>query len=463
MRGSSCVFSVLVASIAFSLNACVDRGDPTDPSTPTSSSISAVAVKLPAPSLEVGMVENAVATPTSASGEAISGVTVKWLSSDNSILTVSGNGVVSARKMGTAWLYATNGPVAGRVSVDVTDSVPAVVHVSPRSAAVPVGSNVQLTTTIATSTGRALHDHATLWTSGDTHLATVSATGLVTAVSAGSVRIIATASDVADTSVVTVSTVAAPPPVVTNPTSHEPTTMATLQDWDGHSLGAWIPTSTPTQQFVWDASLQNTVMQMQYGPVVEPARSTYGVGHLYLPLHARAPLHSVYLRAQIKLSANWVQNPSNVLKLFEVFSGRTWAIPGIYGYGSHLRFMVANDEPQDHNYPGCFIGQQAPDCKVVTPPPDNFTRGEWHTIEVLLVSSTPGLNNGRVKTWLDGKPQTDVSDVMWAPVGTDNSFRQFDLNPLWGGLGGTISVPQFLSVGQIHLSGTNQYIVGQVP
>ncbi|MEO9117056.1 MAG: Ig-like domain-containing protein [Gemmatimonadaceae bacterium] len=464
MRYSFLRYLLVVLAVEFSIAACIDRSDPTDPSARAAPAIQSVSVTIPKSTLEVGMVVDALATSLNSSGEPVPGAKINWLSSDNSILTVNADGVVGARKMGTAWLYATNDRVAGKLSVTVTDSVPAAVHVSPRSAQIPAGASTQLTVTIATSTGRAVPAHTIAWTTGDAHLATVSATGLVTAMNVGAVRIIASASSAADTSVITISSVVVPPPVVPVGTTHEPSIMSVLQDWDGHSFGAWTTTDQrSTAQFVFDPSLQNTVMQMQYGPVVVAAHSTYGVGHFYFPLHAAAPLHSVYLRAQIKLSAGWVQNPSAVLKLFEVFSGRTWAIPGIYGRGSNLRLMVANDEPGDRNYPGCFIGQQAPGCKAVTAPPDNFTLDTWHTIEVLLVSNTAGLNNGRVKTWLDGKPQTDVSDVMWSPNATDNSFRQFDLNPLWGGLGGTISAPQWLSVGKIHFSGTSQYISGRVP
>jgi hypothetical protein len=251
---------------------------------------------------------------------------------------------------------------------------------------------------------------------------------------------------------------------VTSSGTHEPSIMRAIHDWDGHSRGAWLSASAPNEQFVWDDALQNTVMQLQYLPVVVSKSTTYGPDHLYYPMPASTyPLHSVYLRAQVKLSANWKQNPSGVLKIFEVFSGRTWAIPGVYGWGSDLRLMVANDEPTDPLYPGCFVGQSAPSCAAVSTPPDVFTLDQWHTIEVVLVSNTPGVSNGRLMTWLDGKPQTSVSNVMWSVGGTDNSFRQFDLNPLWGGLGGTLTALQTLRIGQIHLSGSSTYLSGPVP
>jgi Bacterial Ig-like domain (group 2) len=495
----------LIAAVALSLTACIDRGDPTSPAsrvpTPTSN-VHTVTVSLPVASLEVGRMVSAAAVPTNAAGQAISNAQVQWLTSDTSVLVVNAGGLVSARKMGVAWVYATNEGVAGRMSLKVTDSVPFHVLVSPRSTNLKVGAPLQLSASVSTATGRALPGHPTTWKTSNNHYATVSSSGAVTAVGAGTAAIIASTANASDTAYVNVSVVAtqaaptqsattpkpttptpkpttptptAPTPTPTAPTtpiapvttnsgSHEPSIMVSVKDWDGHSLGAWSSTTTPTEQFVWDSGLQNTVMQMQYGPVVVPAKETYGPGHLYYLIPgAKYPLHTIYLRVQVKLSANWVQNSSGVLKLFEVFSGRTWAIPGIHGWGSDLRFMVANDEPTDPNYPGCFIGQIAPSCAAASTPPDVFTLNQWHTIEVVLVSNTPGVSNGRLMTWLDGKLQTSVSNVKWSIAGTDNSFRQLDLNPLWGGLGGTLTSAQALGVGQIHLSGSSDYLSGPIP
>jgi hypothetical protein len=516
MRASRIHRLGLIAAVALSLAACVDRGDPTSPSQPAPTpSVHTVAVTLPVASLEVGSAVSAGAIPTNAAGQVISNAQVQWLSSDASVLVVNANGLVSARKMGLAWVYATNDGVAGKISLKVTDSVPFHLLVSPRSTNLKVGAPLQLSASVSTATGRALPGHPTTWKTSDNHYATVSSSGVVTAVGAGTAAIIASTANASDTAYVNVSVAAsqaaaptqpatqpksttptpttptpttptpttpapttpapttpiAPAPttptiapVATNSGSHEPSIMVPIKDWDGHSLGAWSSTTAPKEQFVWDSGLQNTVMQMQYGPVVVPATSTYGPGHLYyLMPGAKYPLHTIYLRVQVKLSGNWKQNSSGVLKLFEVFSGRTWAIPGIHGWGSDLRFMVANDEPTDPNYPGCFIGQIAPSCAAAAPPPDVFTLDQWHTIEVVLVSNTPGISNGRLMTWLDGKLQTSVSNVKWSIVGTDNSFRQLDLNPLWGGLGGTLTSAQTLSVGQIHLSGGSDYLSGTIP
>jgi hypothetical protein len=211
---------MFVIAAVFSLLACVDRGDPTDPGTRvgSTSEVAAVAVQLPVASLEVGHVATAVATAVDASGEEVSGASVEWSSSDTSVFTVgsaeqtsgrtAGTATVYARKMGTASLYATSDSSTGATTITVTDSVPARILISPAAVSVAVGGRVQMAANVSTATGRALPGHVVRWTSTDTRFATVSSAGLVTGAAAGSARIIGAVSGVADTAALNVATAA---------------------------------------------------------------------------------------------------------------------------------------------------------------------------------------------------------------------------------------------------------------
>ena len=78
---------MFVVAALFSLVACIDRGDPTDPGAhvgPTAA-VAVVAVRLPVASLEVGHVATAVATAVDASGDEVTGASVQWSSSDTTI------------------------------------------------------------------------------------------------------------------------------------------------------------------------------------------------------------------------------------------------------------------------------------------------------------------------------------------------------------------------------------------
>jgi len=86
----------------------------------------------------------------------------------------------------------------------------ATVTVSPASPSVQVGQTAQLTATLKDANGNTLTGRTVTWTSSDTTIAKVSATGLVTARAAGLATVTATSEGKSGTSAVTVT--AAPPP-----------------------------------------------------------------------------------------------------------------------------------------------------------------------------------------------------------------------------------------------------------
>ena len=194
------------AAIAFAVFACVDRGDPTSPAADGSPSDATVAVQLPVASLEVGHAVNAAAIATSSAGKPESTDSIEWSSSDTSILAVTSTGLVTARRMGSATVYAKWKSKFGKRGIAVTDTVPAKVVVSPSTTNQAVGSQVNLTAAVSTSTGRALPGHVVKWTSTDSRYVSVTATGVATAVRPGNAKVIASADDkAADTANVTVS------------------------------------------------------------------------------------------------------------------------------------------------------------------------------------------------------------------------------------------------------------------
>ena len=202
---------MLFAAVLFSFVACVDRGDPTapgasnPPSSPATGNVVSVDVKLPVKSLEVGHAANAAATAMNNAGQPVQSDTIEWSSSDTSILVVSNAGVLTARKMGSASVWAKCHGVAGKGSLVVTDTMPASVVVSPATASAAVGATVQLSAAVATRTGRPLPGHAVKWTSSDTRYVTVSPTGVATGRLKGSAKVVATTSNVAGTAVVDVA------------------------------------------------------------------------------------------------------------------------------------------------------------------------------------------------------------------------------------------------------------------
>jgi uncharacterized protein YjdB len=152
------------------------------------------------------------AVPEDASGNALSGISLTWTSSNTAIATVSG-GTVSLVKQGTATITVAGGGVSAAATVTVNAPAPPVVSavvVTPSSLSLKVGQTSQLTATAVDASGNAMPGASISWTSSNTRMATVSGAGMVQAMVAGAVIMTATSGGHAATSSVQIA--AAQPP-----------------------------------------------------------------------------------------------------------------------------------------------------------------------------------------------------------------------------------------------------------
>lgn len=107
--------------------------------------------------------------------------TVVWTSSDESVATVSAEGVVTGVKAGTAVITATAGSVKAECTVTVSKPAPAVtkvtkVTVTASARNIAAGKKVQLKAAVAPSKAT---NKAVTWKSSNTKVATVSSKGVV--------------------------------------------------------------------------------------------------------------------------------------------------------------------------------------------------------------------------------------------------------------------------------------------
>lgn len=176
-------------------------GDATAPQQPASS----VEIAPSAVALQPGQSTQLSATARKADGTALPGRTAVWASGNTSIATVSSTGTVTAVSDGVASITATIGGASGTATVTVKTLVATVV-VTPATAQLTVGrSPVQLSAEARSSNGSALSGRAITWSSSAPAVATVSATGLVTAVSAGTATISATSEGISGTAAISVA------------------------------------------------------------------------------------------------------------------------------------------------------------------------------------------------------------------------------------------------------------------
>src|SRR5206468_4102752 len=169
--------------------------------------VASVTVSPSTASVPVGQTVQLTATPKDASGNPLSGRPVSWGSSNTAVATVSGSGVVTGVTAGAATITATSEGQSGTATITVSTVPVASVTVSPGTASVQVGQTVQLTATSKDASGNPLSGRPVSWGSSNTAVATVSAGGLVTGVTAGAATITATSEGQSGTATVTVSTV----------------------------------------------------------------------------------------------------------------------------------------------------------------------------------------------------------------------------------------------------------------
>jgi uncharacterized protein YjdB len=178
--------------------------------------VAAVTVSPATAGVTVGQTVQLTATPKDASGNALTGRVVTWASSAPAVATVSGTGLVSGVAAGTATIAATSEGQSGPAAITVSAVPVASVAVSPATAGVTVGQTVQLTATPKDASGNALTGRVVIWTTSAPAVATVSGTGLVSGVAAGSATVTATSEGKSATATLTVTAPVNNPGTVTD-------------------------------------------------------------------------------------------------------------------------------------------------------------------------------------------------------------------------------------------------------
>ena len=197
------------AFVAFLLFAGVLSCGGDGPATP-GNSVAMLIVSLSPSTLLVGQTGTATAAAFAADGSAVTVTDIVWASGASTIATVSAAGLVTGVSTGQTQILATVSGKQAVATVTVSVSVPALVPVSavalsPTSASILAGQTQQLTATTQDVSGKTLTGRVVTWTSSNVAIATVSSTGLVTAIAAGTATITSTSEGKTATSAITVS------------------------------------------------------------------------------------------------------------------------------------------------------------------------------------------------------------------------------------------------------------------
>lgn len=172
--------------------------------------VAAVSITPASAALSTGRTLQLTATLTDSLGRPLSpaGRTVAWTSSAPSIATVGATGVVTGASPGIVTITASAEGKSAVASIIVSLAPVATVNVSSASSQLSVGSSAQYSATALDAGGAVLTGRAVTWSTSDAAVATVSTSGLVSAIAPGSAQVTATIGGVTGSAPVTVVAVA---------------------------------------------------------------------------------------------------------------------------------------------------------------------------------------------------------------------------------------------------------------
>ena len=400
----------------------------------------------------VGQKALAAVTLQDSNGNPLTGRAVTFQSGNPSVATVLGNGDISAVAPGTTAITATSEGKTASAALTVSAPPPvpvASVSVSPATSSLQAGGTVQFSAVTRDANNNVLTGRAISWSSSNTAVATVSASGVGTAVAAGTVQVRATSESQIGSATLTVTS-PPPPPPGGGPVwrGNEPSGMTAINERSFNSLNedpAWENLSSPDATIVTDAtapqSPSNTV-HFNYpagflgGGSAENTEISVGSYRVF------------YFCYWIKHSSNWQGHLTGISKHGYVWMGGNplfvYEAEGAGNQALHTRMALQGVVAQP-NTDGWYGQNLVPNATL--------TRGQWDYIEILLTGNTSGTANGAMDVYLNGVQVSHWTGIQYSSGTT--AWNLFRIYPVWGGIGDVVSADQYLAWDHVYMSGKN--------
>lgn len=170
-------------------------GCSSDSTAPASAPIAFIGITPTAVVLQVGATRQMTAIIRDSAGNTLANRAVKWVSDNPDVATISASGLVTAVSPGYADILATSEGKTTGVGLTVpTPEPPPVtfIGITPSAIVLNIGATRQMAAVLRDSTGKSITDRSVTWQSDNPAVATISASGLVTAISSGYADILAT-------------------------------------------------------------------------------------------------------------------------------------------------------------------------------------------------------------------------------------------------------------------------------
>jgi hypothetical protein len=308
----------------------------------------------------------------------------------------------------------TNVRIIGTTSITPV----AQVTVAPTTATLAAGATTQFTATVKDAGGSVLTGRSITWTTSKPTVATVNASGLMTAVAAGSATITATSESRIGTAAVTVTT--ATPPSTTWP--NEPAGFVQLNDqpWNQLTGNAWNylrRAASKDANIVSDSTAPFSPLNVLRMIFTTDMGSDREPGVHWMALSG---VKEIYTAWWLKVSPNWQCSPAGCGKmsfLFDSGGGNVYSTILNPASGQGPPFRVGLKPQWGFGYDLNFYPNVT--TTLIYP-------GEWRRLEFYYkYESSPGAGDGIFRWWVDGVLNGNYTDVRYPSAG----FVEFQYAP----------------------------------
>ncbi|MEO7458364.1 MAG: Ig-like domain-containing protein [Gemmatimonadaceae bacterium] len=245
-------------------------------------SVAVVQITAPVTSLPVGSTSQFTATVRDPQGNVLNHP-IAWASSTPGIASVSSTGVVTGVAIGTAIIVASDAGVTAQVTVTVATAAVATVYLTSPVSSIQPGQTAQTNVVLRDITGMILNGRPVTYASSDPAIATVSATGVVTGVAAGTVQITASSGGKSGTvslSIPPVATVSVTAPLTSPQIGQTTQAAAVLRDAQGNPATNRVVTWASSNTAAVTVSNTGFITAVGSGSAIITATSEGAVGSL---------------------------------------------------------------------------------------------------------------------------------------------------------------------------------------
>jgi len=324
--------------------------------------VNGIRVTVPSAIMFVGSTTQAAVTVVDSLGRTVTDRVVQWASSSPTIATITNGGEISALAVGSTTISATSEGKSTSSTVTVRAVPVGTVAVTLLPSTVLMGSSASATASVRDSLGALTIGRVLTWTSENTAVATITATGLLTTLSPGSAIVAATSEGVRGTALLTVL----PQPVATiaisignvglTPGASSPATTA-LRDGNGALLTGRAVTFTSGTPAVATVNAAGVVAGVSTGITTITATSEGRSASTLVQV--RAPLQPWLLRDSVvvvELGSVFDAHPTHNAALFPNMRSQ----PALWDMNVLLPELVKLVVPTNYDFLLIFSLQEVP-------------------------------------------------------------------------------------------------------